>query len=117
MSTEPKMTVMFAAFEGNPMILRLYGNAKAIHRNDAEWQTCIELFPPLPGARQIFKLSLEMVQSSCGMSVPFFDYVGEREQLKDWAIKKGDDGIKEYWRQKNQVSLDGIHTRILDKNI
>jgi hypothetical protein len=32
----PRMTIMFCAFEGNPMILRLYGTAKVIHQNDSE---------------------------------------------------------------------------------
>ena len=114
--THPRMTIMFAAFEGNPMILRLYGNAISIHRNDHEWTNLYSLFTPKPGARQIFKLSIEMVQTSCGMSVPFFDYVAEREQLNDWAIKKGEEGIKDYWQQKNQVSLDGIETNIIEKN-
>lgn len=114
--THPRMTIMFAAFEGSPMILRLYGNAIAIHHNDPEWSELYNLFSPKPGARQIFKLSIEMVQTSCGMSVPFFDYVADREQLSDWAAKKGEEGIKEYWKQKNQVSLDGIPTNILSKN-
>lgn len=29
--TQPRMTIMFCAFEGDPMILRLYGTARAIH--------------------------------------------------------------------------------------
>jgi len=114
--THPRMTIMFAAFEGTPMILRLYGQAVAIHHNDPEWSDLYAQFSPTPGARQIFRLSVEMVQTSCGMSVPFFDYVEERDQLKNWSIKKGDEGIKDYWEEKNQLSLDGIQTNILKKN-
>ena len=112
----PRMTIMFAAFEGSPTILRLYGNAKLIHKHDPEWEGLFSLFSPLPGARQIFDLSVDLVQTSCGMAVPFFDYVGEREQLIDWATKKGEEGIKEYWKEKNQVSLDGRPTNIMNKN-
>jgi len=114
--THPRMTIMFAAFEGDPMILRLYGQATAVHHKDAEWASLLALFSPVPGARQIFKLSIDMVQTSCGMAVPYFGYEGEREQLTHWAIKKGEDGIRDYWAQKNQVSLDGIPTNILGKN-
>jgi len=32
----PRMTLMFTAFEGNPMILRLYGKARVIHKNDPD---------------------------------------------------------------------------------
>ena len=115
--THPRMTIMFAAFEGSPMILRTYGNAIAIHHNDPEWDALYRLFPPNPGARQIFKLSIEMVQTSCGMAVPLFDYVADREQLSDWAMKKGEEGIQDYWRQKNQLSLDGIPTHVMAKNV
>ena len=112
----PRMTIMFAALEGNPMILRIYGNAKVIHRNDPEWDNLVTLFMPLPGARQIFDLAVDLVQTSCGMGVPLYDYVGEREQLNEWANKKGDKGIKEYWRDKNQESIDGKPTHIIKKN-
>lgn len=33
----PRMTLMFTSFEGKPLILRVYGKAKAIHRLDKEW--------------------------------------------------------------------------------
>jgi len=98
------------------MILRLYGKAEVIHQNDPEWTELFPLFKPLPGARQIFDVSIEMVQTSCGTAVPFFDYVEEREQLSDWAVKKGKDGLMAYWKQNNQESLDGKPTHIMQKN-
>lgn len=112
----PRMTIMFTALEGNPMILRLYGNAKVIHKNDPEWKDIVTLFKPLPGARQVFDLAVDLVQTSCGMGVPFYDYAGEREQLNEWANKKGEEGIKEYWKEKNQESIDGKPTHIIEKN-
>lgn len=112
----PRMTLMFAAFEGEPMILRLYGEARVIHKTDSEWEELFALFSPLPGARQLFDLSIDLVQTSCGMAVPFFDYTSERPQLNNWARKKGDEGIQAYWKEKNQISLDGKPTYILEKN-
>ncbi len=106
----PRMTLMFTAFEDNPMILRLYGTTKAIHSDDTEWQLLFPLFPPLPGARQIFDLNVELVQTSCGMAVPLYDYVGERKALNTWAKKKGKEGLKTYWAEKNSASLDGKPT-------
>jgi len=99
----PRMTLMFNAFEGNPLILRLYGQATAIHPKDTGWQKLYSAFPPLAGARQIFQLDIELVQSSCGMAVPFYDYKEERDQLNKWAEKKGEAGIKQYWADKNQI--------------
>jgi len=111
-----RMTIMFAAFAGSPMILRLYGDAKAIHQNDPEWEELYSLFTPLPGARQIFDLNVDLVQTSCGMSVPLYDYVDDRDELSKWAEKKGVEGIREYWRDRNETSLDGILTNIMVKN-
>lgn len=113
----PRMTIMFCAFSDKPMILRLYGTASVIHQNDAEWHELFHLFDPLPGARQIFDLNIDLVQTSCGMTVPFFDYNGEREQLNNWAEKKGTTGIEDYWREKNSKTIDGITTHIEDKNL
>jgi hypothetical protein len=112
----PRMTLMFCAFEGAPLILRLYGTAKVIHRSDPEWNDLCSLFNPLPGARQIFDVALDLVQTSCGMAVPNYSYAGDRELLSEWAIRKGDDGIRRYWEEKNQVSIDGIPTHIAEKN-
>lgn len=112
LQTHPRMTIMFAAFEGAPMILRLYGTARAIHNGDAEWTALYAHFPANTGARQIFDMQVELVQTSCGMSIPFFDYVDEREQLNQWAVNKGEQGIRDYWQEKNKLSLDGVPTGI-----
>lgn len=113
--TNPRMTIMFTAFEGKPLTLRLYGSAKVIHPTDEQWPELYALFKPTVGARQIFELQIDLVQSSCGMSIPLFDYIGERDQLANWATNKGEYGIKEYWKEKNQFSIDGIPTNILKK--
>lgn len=114
---DKRMTIMFCAFEGNPIILRIYGKANVVHLHDANWQEYYSLFPQLAGTRQIFVVDIELVQRSCGMSVPFFEYIGEREQLKNWAIAKGESGIADYWKQKNQFTIDNIPTNIVEKNL
>jgi len=107
-----RITVMFCAFEGKPMILRLYGHAKAYHHYNEEWNQYIDLFPKFAGARQIIDIKIDIVQTSCGMAVPFMDYNHEREELNKWAEKKGEEGIHKYWEQKNTVSFDGMETGI-----
>ena len=113
----PRMTIMFMAFDGKPLILRLYGHAKVIHHNDHEWNYLYSLFDPIPGARQIFDVEVDLVQESCGMAVPNYDYVEDRQLLRDWATKQGEDGLKKYWMKKNQASIDGQATNIMDKNL
>lgn len=113
----PRMTIMFCAFDGLPLILRLYGTAKVVHRNDPEWEDLLSMFEPLPGARQIFDLSVDLVQTSCGMAVPYYSYLGDRELLNDWAAKKGENELRQYWDEKNKISLDGIPTNIIAKSV
>jgi hypothetical protein len=92
----------------------LYGKGKVYHQRDAEWDEFIPLFPELPGARQLVDIEVEMVQTSCGMAVPFMDFNRERDELKKWTQKQGEKGIKEYWGKKNTVSLDGRKTGIFE---
>jgi hypothetical protein len=109
-----RITVMFCAVEGTPMILRLYGQATVFHPRDDEWNTLAGMFPPIAGARQYIAMDIDLVQTSCGMGVPCFDYAGDRQLLTDWAEKKGDAGLQQYWSDKNQVSLDGRPTGIFE---
>ena len=106
-----RITIMFCAFEGAPNILRLYGKAKEILPNDTEWDSLITLFPSLTGTRQIFDITIESAQTSCGMSIPFYEYKEERNQLLDWAEEKGQDNIEQYWKDRNQTSIDGLDTK------
>ncbi len=112
----PRMTLMFCSFEGKPLILRLYGTATVVHKNDSQWGELSKLLPEIPGARQIFDLDVDLVQTSCGMSVPLYEYVEDRELLRDWAVKKGPRGIQEYWEKNNKVSLDGKLTNIMERS-
>lgn len=108
-----RITIMFCSFEGAPNILRLYGKGKEIKETDTSWKDYIHLFPETPGTRQIFIITIDSAQTSCGMSIPFFDYKGERNELNDWAAAKGKEGIQHYWEEKNQTSIDGLPTYII----
>ena len=109
-----RITIMFCAFEGNPNILRLYGTAKAIHPKDPNWKDVISLFPEMPGTRQVFDVQIKSVQTSCGMAVPYYDFIDDRNQLNDSATAQGQEKIEQYWKDKNQRSIDGLPTHILD---
>ncbi len=84
----PRMTILFCSFEKDPLILRLYGVARTIRPEDPEWDALFAHFDPIPGARQIFDLSIDLVQTSCGFGVPHYSYAGERDTLREWAKKK-----------------------------
>ncbi|HMM46407.1 MAG TPA: pyridoxamine 5'-phosphate oxidase family protein [Thiobacillaceae bacterium] len=105
-----RLTVMFCSFDDDPLILRLYGRGRAVHRQDAEWRALRPAFPDLPAVRQLIVLEIESVQTSCGYGVPRYRYQGERETLARWAEKKGAAGLEDYRREKNQISIDGLST-------
>ena len=107
-----RMTLMFCSFEKQPLILRAYGTAKAVHPRDEEWSRLVELFPTYLGTRQIFELQVELVQTSCGYAVPYYEMTSERPTLDKWTEKHGKEGIEQYWKEKNVESLNGEDTGI-----
>jgi len=96
--------------------MRAYGTAVVLHVNDDGFDALAGMFPPAvgasAGARQIFDMKVEMLQTSCGYAVPFLDYVGERDTLEKWNDDKGEEGIRRWWAEKNAVTLDGAPTGI-----
>ena len=105
-----RITMMWCAFEGPPRILRVYGTVQVFHPRDARWAECSAVLPSTVGTRQYFLVSIELVQTSCGFAVPFMDFVEDRQVLATWAEKRGEVGIAKYWKDKNQLSLDGKPT-------
>lgn len=113
LKADGRLTIMFCAVEGPPQILRLYGRGESFFVGTPEFEALFAAHygSDLPlGARQIVRLAVELVQTSCGFGVPLFDYVGERPTLQRWAEAKGEDGLVAYRRQKNRFSLDGLPT-------
>lgn len=109
-----QITIMFCSFSENPLILRLYGQGKVIRPRDKEWQEFYSLFHSLPGRRQIIIVEVESAQTSCGFGVPIYEFKEERPTLIEWANKKGEQGIYEYWQAKNLESIDGLPTKLLE---
>lgn len=107
-----RMTLMFCAFDGDALILRLYGQAEVYLPRDAEWQDLVAAFPEIAGSRQIFDLTIDLVQTSCGTGVPIMEYKRPRAdtELVPFCAEMGEKGVAEYWRRKNATSIDGKPT-------
>lgn len=104
-----RITIMFCAFSGEPRILRLYGKGEVMRPGDPGWDQLRAHFPAdLPGVRQIVRIDLQRIQTSCGYGVPLMKYEGQRRDLVDWIEKKGEAGIAEYQRRNNSRSIDGL---------
>ncbi len=110
-----RMTIMFCSFSEKPLILKLYGRGRVIRQQDDAWQEYHAHFPAQPGERQIILLEVDSAQTSCGYGVPVVEgLMRERDTLKNWAEKKGEKGIRDYWLRNNQTSIDGLPTHLLD---
>lgn len=113
MLADGRLTIMFCAFEGPPVILRLYGRGRIIARGGEEYARLLanefDSAEPI-GARQMVMLDVELVQTSCGYGVPNYDYLGERPSLDNWSAQKGEEGLVTYRREKNTLSIDGLPT-------
>lgn len=109
-----RMTLMWCGFEKRPLILRAYGQAKTLHPRDAGFAGLNALFPENAGARQIYDMQVEIMQTSCGYAVPYFDHAGDRDTLEKWTADRGTAGVADYWRDRNQATIDGLPTGIID---
>jgi hypothetical protein len=103
-----RIVIMFCAFEGAPRILRLYGRGRVIEPDDAEFEDWRTHFPALPGVRSIVVMSLDRIADSCGYGVPLYRYEGERDQLTNWARRKGPSKLADYRANNNASSIDGL---------
>jgi len=104
---DSRMTIMLCSFGRAPLIMRLYGAGRPVRPGDDAWDSLHANFTPEPGTRQIIVLDVESVQTSCGFAVPMYTFQGERDTLRRFAEKTGEDGMAEYRRKSNRVSIDG----------
>lgn len=103
-----RITIMFCAFDGPPRILRLSGAGEVVLHGEPGFDEAVARFPGLPGARAVITVHVDRVQTSCGYAVPRMALVEDRDTLLTWAERRGDDGLAEYWAEKNATSVDGL---------
>ena len=103
-----RLTVMFCSFDRTPRIVRLYGRAEVVTREDDRWVSLLEHFAPHAGARCVVVLRVERIADSCGYAVPRYEYAGERDVLERSHSRKGSQSLAAYRAQRNAESLDGL---------
>ena len=103
--SDGEVTVVFCAYEGSPKILRLFCKGEVVDKED---KVARSYFPEqdFTGMRQFIKLCIYCVESSCGMSIPFFEYQGERDTLREWCIDGEKAGRIEAYQEKNGTPPD-----------
>jgi hypothetical protein len=107
---------MFCAYDGPPLILRLYGKGYSVIPGDEEWTVLAQNFNLVISTRQIIVADIDMVQTSCGYVVPYYTYEAERDTMPKWAANKGPEGLEIYKAEKNMVSIDGLPTALVDRS-
>lgn len=112
--TNGRMTLMFMSITDKPLILRVFGMARAVHPRDPEWEELLAIFPLLGGSRQIFDLAVEHTRSSCGTGVPVMTVDAPRAdvEMEPFYAAMSDEELHDYWNRKNVSSIDGFPTRI-----
>jgi len=110
-----RITIMFVALKGDAIIMRLYGTARCLPRHSLEVKDETGLlqkfgaeFVQHNAFRAVIVVDVHRVQSSCGYSIPFYDYLGERTFLKEYFAKQTEDQVNEYRILKNSFSIDQL---------
>jgi hypothetical protein len=104
-----RITFMYCAFEGDPLILRLYGRGRAHEWGSAGFNALRERFPAIDvPTRGIMEVEVNEVQTSCGWAVPFYDFKAERTRLLEHNAKRTQDEFMDRRRRTNARSLDGL---------
>jgi hypothetical protein len=86
-----RVTVMFNAFTGPPEIVRFWGTGRVLECGTPDFDTFVEKHNVeiLPGTRSVIVVDIHQVGSSCGFSVPFYEFKEFRSVLNDlWARRK-----------------------------
>jgi len=104
-----RIVLMFCAFDGPPLIVRLHGRGEALESDHPDYPELAARFPEHPGARAVIRVELDRISDSCGYGVPLYAFQGERSQLPEWvARKQAKEGVAAYRRSNNAKSIDGL---------
>ncbi len=103
-----RIVIMFCAFEGPPNIVRIHGEGEVVEPDDKRFAELEEQFPKHNGTRAFIIVHAKRISDSCGYSVPVYEFKNDRDVLDKWVDRKGTDGVKQYQKEKNLESLDGL---------
>lgn len=87
-----RITVLFNAFEGPPRILRLFGHGRVLENETPEFFDFVKKHDVnvIPGSRAIILVDIHQVGTSCGFSVPYYEFKDFRQILNEHFQKKAD---------------------------
>jgi hypothetical protein len=107
LAADGRITIMFCAFDQPALIYRIYGHGRAVLPQDADWAGLASHFTIERGVRQIFHISVDSTQTSCGWAVPKMQLVEERQTLRKYFVN--DDPAERLAKyQQRTRSIDGL---------
>ncbi|KAJ3575480.1 hypothetical protein NP233_g1067 [Leucocoprinus birnbaumii] len=93
-----RISILFHAFEGSPAIVRIYGTGTVYEYGTPEYDTFLSSVYTdnaslidenqvlrRPGSRAIILVDILQVMTTCGWSVPYYEFKSYRTKLHDWA--------------------------------
>jgi hypothetical protein len=109
MQENGRLCIMFCAFEGKPLIMRLYGTGQAHGFGSERFDALREHFPGIDvPVRGIIELEITRVQDSCGWAVPNYEFKGDRSRLLEHNQKRTQAAFTERRLETNLKSVDGL---------
>lgn len=110
-----RITLMFCAFEGAANIVRLYGQGRVMQFDEPGFAEELALFPGVARARNIITVDVGRISDSCGWAVPFFEFKGERDQLRKHVDHLPQAEWAEMGYAANAQSIDGLPALVRPK--
>lgn len=111
LAADGRITIMFCAFDNPALILRLYGRGRFVVAGEPGFEALAEHFPRFAGARQVFDIAVESLQTSCGWGVPHMTLERPRDTLVKFHAQQDPEArlAKIAGRTK---SIDGLPVRV-----
>ncbi|MEV5334501.1 pyridoxamine 5'-phosphate oxidase family protein [Streptomyces werraensis] len=109
-----RITLMWCAFQGPPKIVRVHGRGEPVFRDDPRFKELLAHFPGIDpwshGLRAVVVVRAELIRDTCGYTVPYMAYEGERDLHKRRFAREDDASLDAYFTKKEHVatSLDGL---------
>ncbi|EPQ61270.1 hypothetical protein GLOTRDRAFT_28102, partial [Gloeophyllum trabeum ATCC 11539] len=112
-----RITILFNAFQGPPLICRLFGTGTVHEFGTPEYDSFISPETRMPGSRAVIVMDVHKVgtctSQSCGYGVPYYTFDGHRDTILNWCsqLEKSSNkekDLKAWWRAENTKSLDGL---------
>ena len=109
-SDDKRLTIMFCAFDGAPMILRLYGQGRSLMRGTPEYADLVPKFEEWPGPARSCASRSTSCRRHAGWACRCSTTEQERGSLVRYWTAQGVNNLRKYWGLKNMKSIDGLPT-------